>query len=116
MAAGLFARRRPVDCRRMILVKPVTPKIEARRETSNSHLHQGLRSKGERNEQTASAWSHRVRDGDEGDTGFARDNFIGVWKPISCERKSADGHIDFSDGEKPVGRITYDNAVVCRRN
>lgn len=40
----------------------------------------------------------------------SRDSFVGVWKLISCERKSADGHIDFPYGEKPVGRITYDKA------
>ncbi len=40
----------------------------------------------------------------------ARDRFIGVWKLISCERKSKDGRIDYPYGEKPVGRITYDRA------
>jgi hypothetical protein len=39
-----------------------------------------------------------------------RDRFIGVWKLISCERKSKDGRIDYPYGEKPVGRITYDKA------
>ena len=40
----------------------------------------------------------------------ARDRFIGVWRLISCERKSKDGGIDYPYGEKPVGRITYDKA------
>ncbi len=40
----------------------------------------------------------------------ARDRFLGVWTLISCERKSADGRIDYPYGEKPVGRITYDKA------
>lgn len=38
----------------------------------------------------------------------ARNRFIGVWRLISCERKSKDGSIDYPYGEKPVGRITYD--------
>ena len=40
----------------------------------------------------------------------ARDRFIGVWRLIRCERKSADGRIDYPYSEKPVGRITYDRA------
>ena len=40
----------------------------------------------------------------------SRDSFIGVWKLISCERKSADGRIDFPYGENPAGRITCDKA------
>jgi len=39
-----------------------------------------------------------------------RDRFIGVWKLISCVRKSKDGVVDYPYGEKPVGRITYDKA------
>ena len=37
----------------------------------------------------------------------ARNRFIGVWKLVSCERKSKDGRIDYPYGEKPIGRITY---------
>ncbi len=37
-----------------------------------------------------------------------RDRFIGVWKLISCERKWADGRIDYPYGKSPIGRITYD--------
>jgi hypothetical protein len=40
----------------------------------------------------------------------ARDRFLGVWRLISCERKFADGRLDYPYGEKPVGRITYDKA------
>jgi hypothetical protein len=40
----------------------------------------------------------------------ARNRFIGIWRLISCERKSKDGRIDYPYGEKPVGRITYDKA------
>jgi len=40
----------------------------------------------------------------------ARERFIGVWKLVSCERKSTDGRIEFPYGQKPVGRITYDRA------
>ena len=40
----------------------------------------------------------------------ARNRFIGVWRLISCERRSKDGRIDYPYGEKPVGRITYDRA------
>jgi hypothetical protein len=39
-----------------------------------------------------------------------RDRFIGVWKLICCQRRSKDGSIEFPYGEKPVGRIAYDNA------
>ena len=39
-----------------------------------------------------------------------RDRFIGVWKLISCERKSNDGKLSYPYGEKPIGRITYDKA------
>jgi hypothetical protein len=39
-----------------------------------------------------------------------RDRFTGVWKLLRCERKFTDGRIDYPYGEKPVGRITYDNA------
>lgn len=39
-----------------------------------------------------------------------RDRFLGVWRLISCERKSKDGGIDYPYGEKPIGRITYDKA------
>ena len=39
-----------------------------------------------------------------------RDRVLGVWKLISCQRKSQDGRIDYPYGEKPVGRITYDKA------
>ena len=40
----------------------------------------------------------------------ARDSFIGVWRLISCERRYKDGRIEHPYGEKPVGRITYDQA------
>jgi hypothetical protein len=40
----------------------------------------------------------------------ARDRFIGVWRLISCKRKSPDGRVDYPYGEKPVGRIYYDRA------
>ena len=40
----------------------------------------------------------------------ARNRFIGVWRLISCERRSKDGRVDYPYGEKPVGRITYDKA------
>jgi hypothetical protein len=36
------------------------------------------------------------------------DRFIGVWKLLSCERRFADGKVDYPYGEKPVGRLTYD--------
>jgi len=39
-----------------------------------------------------------------------RNRFLGVWRLISCERKSADGRLDYPYGERPVGRITYDKA------
>ena len=39
------------------------------------------------------------------------DRFIGVWKLLSCERRFADGKVDYPYGEKPVGRLTYDRAV-----
>jgi hypothetical protein len=38
------------------------------------------------------------------------DRFIGVWKLLSCERRFADGKVDYPYGEKPVGRLTYDRA------
>jgi hypothetical protein len=38
------------------------------------------------------------------------DRFIGVWKLLSCERRFADGKVDYPYGEKPVGRLTYDSA------
>ncbi len=36
--------------------------------------------------------------------------FVGVYKLISCERKSKEGRVDYPYGEKPIGRITYDKA------
>ena len=39
-----------------------------------------------------------------------RDQFIGVWKLISCQRKWPEGAIDYPYGQPPVGRITYDTA------
>jgi len=39
-----------------------------------------------------------------------KDRFVGVYKLISCERKSKDGRVDYPYGEKPIGRITYDKA------
>jgi hypothetical protein len=39
-----------------------------------------------------------------------RDRFIGVWGLVSCERKFTDGRREYPYGEKPVGRITYDEA------
>ena len=40
----------------------------------------------------------------------ARAQLIGVWKLISYQRKSSDGHVEYPFGEKPVGRLTYDAA------
>ena len=40
----------------------------------------------------------------------AKDRFIGVWRLLRCERRSANGAVDYPYGEKPVGRITYDKA------
>jgi hypothetical protein len=40
----------------------------------------------------------------------ARESFIGVWRLVSFEQKFPDGRAVFAYGEKPVGRITYDNA------
>ena len=39
-----------------------------------------------------------------------RSRFIGVWKLVSCERKSSSGKVSYPYGENPVGRITYDKA------
>ena len=39
-----------------------------------------------------------------------RNRFIGVWKLVSCERKSSGGDLSYPYGEKPIGRITYDKA------
>ncbi|HEV2688580.1 MAG TPA: lipocalin-like domain-containing protein, partial [Bryobacteraceae bacterium] len=39
-----------------------------------------------------------------------RDRFIGVWKLVSCELKSANGDLTYPYGEQPIGRITYDKA------
>jgi hypothetical protein len=39
-----------------------------------------------------------------------REQFIGVWKLISCERRHNSGRIDYPYGEHPAGRITYDRA------
>ena len=39
-----------------------------------------------------------------------RDQFVGVYQLISCERKFKDGRIEYPYGQKPVGRITYDKA------
>jgi len=33
---------------------------------------------------------------------------MGVWKLIRCERKWADGRVDYPYGKTPVGRISYD--------
>jgi hypothetical protein len=37
-------------------------------------------------------------------------SFVGVWHLVSCERKFKDGKVVFPYGEKPMGRITYDQA------
>ena len=40
-----------------------------------------------------------------------RDNFIGVWKLVSCESKDkTTGEVRYPYGAQPVGRITYDAA------
>src|SRR6187402_1721468 len=39
-----------------------------------------------------------------------RTQFIGVWRLVSCERKWADGRVDYPYGTAPVGRISYDRA------
>ena len=39
-----------------------------------------------------------------------RDQFLGVWKLISYQRKSKDGQLAHPFTEKPVGRMTYDKA------
>jgi hypothetical protein len=39
-----------------------------------------------------------------------RTRFIGVWRLVSCERRWADGRVDYPYGPAPVGRITYDKA------
>ena len=36
------------------------------------------------------------------------DEFVGAWKLISLERKTAAGEITYPMGENPVGRLTYD--------
>ena len=40
----------------------------------------------------------------------AREQFIGVWKLIRSEDKFKDGRIEYPYGQKPVGRLTYDQA------
>ncbi|HYL73328.1 MAG TPA: lipocalin-like domain-containing protein [Bryobacteraceae bacterium] len=39
-----------------------------------------------------------------------RDRFIGVWKLVSCQLKSANGDLSYPYGQEPVGRIAYDKA------
>jgi Lipocalin-like domain len=36
------------------------------------------------------------------------DEFVGAWKLISLERKTATGEITYPMGQNPVGRLTYD--------
>src|ERR1700730_2814688 len=36
------------------------------------------------------------------------DEFVGAWKLISYERRSAAGEITYPMGQNPVGRLTYD--------
>ena len=36
------------------------------------------------------------------------DDFVGVWKLVSFERRMADGEITHPLGDKPAGRLTYD--------
>jgi len=36
------------------------------------------------------------------------DQFIGTWKLIACEFRSADRHSDFPFGHDPLGTISYD--------
>ena len=38
------------------------------------------------------------------------DDFVGVWKLVSYERRMADGALTHPMGDKPVGRLTYDAA------
>lgn len=40
----------------------------------------------------------------------SRTQFIGVWRLVRCERKWADGRVDYPYGAAPVGRISYDKA------
>lgn len=40
----------------------------------------------------------------------ARDQFIGLWKLVSCELKSSSGAISYPYGEQPVGQLRYDKA------
>ncbi|MFN0107029.1 MAG: lipocalin-like domain-containing protein [Bryobacteraceae bacterium] len=42
--------------------------------------------------------------------GAVRDQFLGVWRLVSCERKLADGSMAHPYGKTPVGRLTYDKA------
>jgi hypothetical protein len=39
-----------------------------------------------------------------------RDQFIGAWRLVSCERKSPAGEVMYPYGMDPVGRIVYDVA------
>jgi YD repeat-containing protein len=43
-------------------------------------------------------------------TSTTRDRFVGVWKLMSCQLKSANGDLSYPYGQEPVGRITYDKA------
>jgi Lipocalin-like domain len=39
-----------------------------------------------------------------------KEQFLGVWKLVSCEYKSKTGEVTHPYGTNPVGRITYDAA------
>ncbi|MEP6963042.1 MAG: lipocalin-like domain-containing protein [Acidobacteriota bacterium] len=39
-----------------------------------------------------------------------RSNIVGVWKLVSFEQNEPDGNISMPYGEKPAGRLTFDNA------
>ena len=41
---------------------------------------------------------------------MVRNQFIGVWRLVSCERTREDGRVDFPYGDDPLGRISYDEA------
>jgi hypothetical protein len=43
-------------------------------------------------------------------TAAVRDQFIGVWKLVSMERKAPDGTLTHPYGDAPIGRITYDRS------
>ena len=48
--------------------------------------------------------------GEQREESGLRSHFIGAWKLVSCERKASNGEVTYPYGDKPVGRISYDNA------